>query len=352
MAEQEKENIEQSQDQDGELDIAVQGILGKLDDSQDEAPTKIEQPKGQDEKVEDGEQLEPEYEITEDEFKELTEELGYNEEDLDTFKREDVDNILETKTKKPEKAEPEEQEIIITEKIAEKYGGMFKSFIGKSLKDVAEALKQNNAYVTKLSTELKQYKEQTTQNEKTKIDELDKLIKNPPEGMAEEDYLKKIDELVELKATLKARALQPDPDTAKKEAEFYEELQSQIPSEMKATEIAEKWWASLSPQEQEIIKTTGNPVSTRREIRNYALNLQRDKEIEKLKEDLKKKEDTKEKDAKILAAKKVTDALKKSKGQPVHGSHYNIVSSKSRPKYGEETDITVQRILEKLDQEG
>jgi hypothetical protein len=342
-----QENAEQQISQDGKLDIVAQRILADEGESQEEPEAKKEQPKGQDQPGNGGEQPSPEYEITEDEFKELTEELGYSEEDLDKFDRKNIDEILESKTKKPEEAKPETPETIITPEIAEKYGGIFKSFIGKTLQDVADAFRNNTTHINKLSTELKQYKEQTTKNEQQQIDELEKFLKNPPENLTEEDYFKKINELVDLKATIKIRASQPDPDEAKRTVEMYDYIQTQLPEGMKAEEVTKAWWNSLSPQEQASITKAGDYVLTTSKIKDYALLTQHSKEIEELKKQLAEKTDNVEKEAKVIAAKKAADALRAAKSKPVHGSNYKIVSPKAKPKY--EGDIMIEKILEGLE---
>jgi hypothetical protein len=330
------------------VDPAVAAIIARNTGSQVEAPPAVEQPKGQVEgEVEGGEQP-PTYEITQDDFDVITKELGYTPEDLDEFEPDDIQNIIQTKTKKPEVVEehagkPVDADVTITPEMAEKYGGIAKSFIGKSLGELFTAMNKNNSYVTKLTSELDKYKKQLTTTEKSKVEELEAKLKTSTD-LTEEDLWKGVDELVELKVQAKIRAAEPNPDEATKQAEFFQHIQTIIPEGMEAEKVSEEWWKSLDVEEQKAFSAT-SPIIVARAIKDFAGSKVKDAVVKKKDEQIEASEKDATKKARTLAAQLAKEAIQKSKGQPVAGSKYNVVN-RGAPK-PEWEDPTVAALMKR-----
>lgn len=314
-----KEN-EQPTGQD--VDLMAAKIIARKQGTEMPIEKPKEQPEGQVPEVK--EEASESYDILEDELTSL-QELGYSEEDLNEFSREDVDAILETKTKKPEapQAVQEPTDVIITPEMAAKYGGIAKSFIGKSIGELFAAMNNNNSYVSKVTTELNNLKKQLTTKEQSKVEELEKELKTS-DALTEEEFWAKYNELVDLKVEAKLRAAQPDPSTATKEAEFFQHVQEVIPEGMKAEEIAEEWWKSLNPQSQEVYAKT-SPIIVADAIKAYAALKVKDTVVQKKDAEIETKEKEKSKEARIIGAQLAKQALQKSKDKPTSGTKFNVV---------------------------
>lgn len=334
------------------LDSQAEKILERHGESQVESEKGKEQPEGQVEPLKEGEQQLPVLEIYEDEVPQLKE-LGYDENDFNSgeLTREDIENILATKTKK-EVAETTvvNTEVIITPEMAEKYGGIAKSFIDKPLSELFKAIQKNNDYIAKLSTQIKQHEQLLTENEKTKVDRLEEELKTNT-NLSEDEFWTKHKELVKMEAELLARSQAPDPNAAQREAEFYETAQSLMPEGVKFQEISEEWWGKLNPQVQQSYQNLQqkNPTEAVQimleAVKNYALLKVKDAAIQTTEKKLGDAEKDKIRQAKILAAKIAKDSIKNSQGQHVQGSKVNIVPRRiEKVTYG---DSVIDKIMDR-----
>ncbi len=338
MSEQEKITIEHPSGQD---DInSVEDVLDlKLKTGQG-AKDNGEHSEEQDEVVENEQPAE--YELEKEEYEKLTSELGYQDEDLNNLSKEEVDGILQNNTKKEKPENEVDLEVILTPKMAEKYGGVAKNFINKPLGELIKALQESNSYVGKLRADLQKYEKEFTKHEKTKIDELEKELKTAPD-LTEEDFAKKIDELAELKYQAKLRASQPDPDRERQEAEFFQTLQTSIPRGMDSKQVFTDWANTLTQQQKDIYAKS-DPILMYQAMVQYANLINIRTEMDEKIEALKTAEKNKERDVKIKAAAEVRSAIRKSNGQSVKGSKFTIVDRTAKDRY-EGMDSVVADIL-------
>lgn len=347
-----------SESQGAQLDSVVQEILADGEESQATTPVKKEQPEGQDQSGENDGQLEK-YQIQEQEYETLTKELGYNDEDLNEFSREDVTNILETKIEKPKVVEEEQTlkepkpvdilNIQITPAIAEKFG-YAKSLIGKPISEAFKTIDNQNKFVQKLQTDYNLIKEQLNKTEKNEADELLKeLLNTDPVDLSKEEFGEKLTQLVEtVKKGTSPKEVEPEKAQVN-EQEFYAEIQSQIPGTMKAEEVAEKWWASLTPEKKDVYSKTTIEV-TADAIKNYALINLKDLELQTAKANLQESEKDKEKKIRLMAGEKLRKTIQDAKNKPINGSKFQIVSRKVESPY-EGMDIIAREILEDAQRE-
>lgn len=339
--------------QDAPLDQEAIKIIERTTSQVAEPEVKEQAEPAQDLTTGESEQQLPTLEIYEDELPKL-QELGYDQKDFDSgeLTREDIDNILATNTKK--ETAPVEQaksEVIITPEIAEQYGGIAKSFVGKPLGELFKAIQANNSHISKLTTELKKHETLLTENEKSKVDKLEEELKNPKSEFTEEQFWEKTNELIEMKAEIKARSLAPDPDAGKKEAEFYEVAQTFMPEGVKFQDVSEEWWSQLSPQEQSgyTVFQKEKPTEAMQimvnAIKTFAQLKVKDSTIKTKEKELTDAEKDKDRQIRLAAAKKAREAIKNSEGQHVQGSRVNIVPRKiEKSDYG---DDVVNKIMKR-----
>jgi len=260
------------------------------------------------------------YSITEEQLGELKE-LGYEEADLDNLEPSDLENILETKTAKPtETAGIDTAKLIITPEMAERYGGIAKSFVGKPVDELFKAVEQNNKYVQKLEGELKQHQSKLTEKENQKVDELLNELKTSTD-LSEEDFWKKHGELV----SLQVRALaQAEAEKPQQEAQALAFMQSAMPEGVEFKTAFDEWSKSLDPESLAHFKAS-NDFVIREAVKNFVLLNQNKANLEAEKQRLANEQAQAESKAKILAAKKAADAIKKSNGQRMAGSKYHVI---------------------------
>ncbi len=338
MSEQEKATAEHPSGQD---DInSVEDVLDLRLKSGQDTKDNGEHSEEQDKVVESEQPTE--YELEKEEYEKLTSELGYQDEDLNNLTREQVNEILQNDAKKEKPSDEVDLEAIITPKLAEKYGGVAKNFINKPLGELIKALQESTSYVGKLKSDLQKYEKEFTKHEKAKIDELEKELKTAPD-LTEEEFAKKIDELAELKAEVKMRASQPDPDRERQEAEFFQTLQTNIPQGMDSKQVFSDWANSLTSQQKDAYAKS-DPLLTYQAIVQHASLQNIRTEMDKKIEALKTTEKNKERDIKLKVATEVKNAIRKSNGQSVKGSKFTIVDRTTKDRY-EGMDSVVADIL-------
>lgn len=335
------ENINTEQPSQDGVDIAISQYLN---DSQDGKPTSDAQ-QSQDSTQKPDEQ-QPSYEITEDQAEQLKE-LGYDvEKDLDEFEPEDIKNILETKTAKPSAIEiQEEPEVIITEGIAKKYGGIAKMMIGKPFSELTKAFAEKEKTIQKLTSELKQNQSVLTKNEISKIDELDNKINTFPYEK-EEELKADIQKLVEMKvqAELRKSAVDPEQEDAIKQS--FEAIQSQIPEGMDAQATYQEWAKTLTPQQVEAYSKVPDAIIIDA-VKSFATLKSKNAVVQETDTKLQESEKDKEKQIRIAAAKKAAEAIKSSNNKSVKGSKFSIVPrANSGNKDFSNVDWTIKEFME------
>jgi len=355
-----KEFVEQqkSQDNNSESDILTKQLLEE-DESQDVPETKTEQPtKSQDGKKKENAQPETKSEdaevvIYEDELEELKS-LGYEESDFDEFKREDIDNILQTKTEKPKSTEkPEEktipQSIVITQEMVDASGGgILKSFIGKPLSELATAMAKQNEAIQKRDVELKKLKNETTQNIEKQADEILKKIQDPDSKITEEEFNVLLKEYGELRKQAGYESAKVEVSPSEQEAEAFNQLQVRLDERLPETKVDarkafETWWGTLDKTDREIYaksdaRTIENALITHLELENKKA------EIARLKSETETKDKNGEAKARELAAEKARKALGAVKDKSV--LNYKILPRTTGVKQDSETDVMVKELLE------
>lgn len=260
------------------------------------------------------------YAITEEQLGELKD-LGYEETDLDAIEPSDLKNILETKTAKPtQTGTVDTSKLIITQDMAERYGGIAKSFVGKPVDELLKAVEQNNKYVHRLEGELKQHQTKLTEKENQKVDELLNELKTSTD-LSEEDFWKKHDELVKLQTRAQ---MQAETEKPQKEAEALAFMQEAMPEGINFKEAFNAWSQSLAPEAKQYYQNTNDYV-IRDAVKTFIQLNQKDEALLAEQKRLAETEAQKESGAKILAAKKAAEAIKNSNGKRMAGSKYQVI---------------------------
>lgn len=336
--ENQEEVVEQpgGQDTTPQLDSIASEILAD-EGSQDSPETKDEQPIGQDVKEPEVEQPTDEtYEITEEEFNTLTKDYGYTEDDLDNLNREKIDEILENETKKQSESQAPvfDENAIVTESMAAKFGGAAKIFIGQPVSELFKSIENANKTVQKLSVENKQFKSKLNQGKIKEADDLIKILKNPKNELTEEEYFQLIDKYGTLMKEAGLEEAKLEPSENEKETEGYNRLQAvldgQFPDlKLNSRETLVNWWGSIDKQQQEIFQNSPDIV-IQGAVLNYVKSEQAklkeestQAEIQRLKDENAKIQAKIEQKAKKLAANKVRTAISESKGK-VDSSKFKI----------------------------
>lgn len=361
VVEQPEVNSE-SQDAADEADVMVKALLGDEEESQDATGTETVQPEtkveSQGEEEKESEQPEAEtYEIFEDEYEVLTKELGYTDDDLDQFSKEDVKNILESKTAKPQpedtSAETAIPDIIITKEIAEKYGGFAKSFVGQPISELFKAIELGNKHSQKLSVENKQLKTLTNQAKTKEADEILKTLKESKD-LTEEQFWEGIDKYNQLRVEAAIEAAKVEPSESEKESEAFNQLQGVLTTrfpqkaELDARKTWNEWWGSLD-ENMQAAYAKSDRRTLENAIFNYIEKQDQQAEIARLKAESEQREKDKIKDAKTTAAKIVVDSIRGANGKPVTGTHHKIVPRSTKAD-SQKSDVMVTAILEDRDE--
>lgn len=346
MSDEVVQDNSESQESGEQLDSTVQDIL----DRSEETPPA--QPEGQGE--EDGT-----YELTEDQYNRLTQELNYTDDDLDEFTPEEVSNILEAGVGKPTDEQMEEtpppvdvEKVIITPEMAANYG-FAKSLIGKPFSETFKTIDNQNKHIQRITQDYNEIKSKLTETGQTKAEELLKTLKSTdPVDLTKEEFAQRIDELVKVIGENIKSQVQSQPSQEQIMKEFFDNIQTQIPAGMKAEETFNNWWASLTPQEQGyyVNLTQTDPNLSRQMhiigVRNYALMSSKSNEAQQKTTELEEERKEKDKKARVLAAKMAAEAIKKSKGGGTRTSKFNTVTRTTEDPY-KGLDVTVAEILKR-----
>lgn len=280
---------------------------------------------------------------------------GLTDSDLEGKTVEEVAELVKTH-KTPEQPTTEQQQpspvVTVTQEMADKIGGIAKSFVGKSAEDLLVAMQNQQAYISKLEAEKTKQPELTTKEQNAiakEMGEIDLLDADP------EEQTKKIADIVskvtdgkskkDIEAIVQKviRETIPNIEEIKRVAterttdQFLKEIESGLPEGYKASDEIVHFKADKNLSQEEVKFYMQYPERLIKDVQEYA----QAKDLRKKYNDVLK---AKDREIKLKSFERFRSAMLRTADSPKNATDVNI-APRVNPKDG--SDWTIQKIRER-----